>query len=190
MAEQLPEGTDTIIEGAGVTHDAPDLDAAFTTEGAEDKTSGPGGDATGPAATGAFFDRIEAFRSQGYDKARDYAVQGKDKATGALDELLRVINDAAGQVDDKVGSQYGDYARKAAESLGGFNEALKGKDVDELFNDARAMIAKAPAIAVGAAAAIGFVIARLAKAGLDDAQSVGTTSADTKSADTKPSTKA
>lgn len=152
MAEQLPEGTDHIVAGAGVD--------------AEDVIEETGSAAS--AASGAFFDRIEQFRSQGYDKARDYAVIGKDKTTSTIDDLLKTINDAAGQIDDKIGAQYGDYARKAADSLGGFNESLKGKDVDELFADARALIAKAPAVAIGTAAVLGFVIARLAKAGLDD----------------------
>ena len=140
---ELPEGTDE-IEGAGA------------------------GSPEGGTAEGTFFERIEALRSQGYDKARDYAEQGRDRATGALDELLKTINDAAGQIDSKLGGQYGDYARKAADGLGNFNEAIKGKDIDELFADARTMIAKAPAVAVGTAAVLGFVIARLAKAGLDD----------------------
>ena len=153
MAEQLPEGTDTIVEGAGTSDRFEDA-AADTTE----------------KASGAFFDRIEQYRTQGYDKAREYAETGKEKATGALDDLLATINGAAGQIDDKVGAQYGDYARKAAESLGGFNQALKGKDVDELFADARALIAKAPAVAIGTAAVLGFVIARLAKAGFDEAK--------------------
>jgi ElaB/YqjD/DUF883 family membrane-anchored ribosome-binding protein len=145
MTDQLPEGTDKIIAGA-------DAAAADSAEG---------------GAAGTFFERIEALRGQGYDKARDYAEQGRDRAAGALDELLKTINDAAGQIDSKLGEQYGDYARKAADGLGNFNEAIKGKDIDELFADARAMIAKAPAVAVGTAAVLGFVIARLAKAGID-----------------------
>ncbi len=157
MTEQLPEGTDTIVDG-----DTPTGTLDGETTGAADNA--------GDKAGGAFFERIEQFRTQGYDKARDYAVTGKDKATGALDDLLATINDAAGQIDGKIGAQYGDYARKAAESLGGFNEALKGKDVDELFADARALIARAPAVAVGTAAVLGFVIARLAKAGIDEAK--------------------
>jgi ribosomal protein L12E/L44/L45/RPP1/RPP2 len=70
-------------------------------------------------------------------------------------------------MDSRVGSQYGDYARRAADGLVSFNDALKGKDVDDLFNDARELVAKAPAVAVGTAAALGFIVARLAKAGLD-----------------------
>jgi ElaB/YqjD/DUF883 family membrane-anchored ribosome-binding protein len=154
MTETLPEGTDHIVEGAGAG-------AANGSADASADASAEGG------ADGTFFERIEALRTQGYDKARDYAEQGRDKAAGALDDLLKTINDAAGQIDNKLGEQYGDYARKAADGLGNFNEAMKGKDIDELFSDARNLIAKAPAVAVGTAAVLGFVIARLAKAGLD-----------------------
>ncbi|NIJ06839.1 ElaB/YqjD/DUF883 family membrane-anchored ribosome-binding protein [Sphingomonas vulcanisoli] len=149
----LPEGTDHVINGAGVSGD--DIKSDFG-------NGGSGGNA-------AFFDKIEGWRTQGYDKARDYAVQGKERATGALDELLALINDAAAQVDDKIGSQYGDYARRASSGIETFNEALKGKDVDELFTEARDLVAKAPAVAVGTAAVLGFIIARLAKAGMDSA---------------------
>ncbi len=150
----LPEGTDHIINGASET-------AEDTTSSTESPAEAMG------AARGAFFEKFDEVKAQGFDRAREYAVMGKDRTTGALDNFIRMINDAAGQVDSRVGSQYGDYARRAADGLVSFNDALKGKDVDDLFNDARELVAKAPAVAVGTAAALGFIIARLAKAGLD-----------------------
>jgi ElaB/YqjD/DUF883 family membrane-anchored ribosome-binding protein len=187
-AEQpLPEGTDHIINGASALDDDTstdsttatstggdlpgDDDAPFEAAGAGASDSAAGTESTGGAASGrgAFFDKFDEVKTQGYDRAREYAVLGKDRTTGALDDFVRMINDAAAQVDSKVGSQYGDYARRAADGLTSFNDALKGKDVDDLFNDARELVAKAPAVAVGTAAALGFVIARLAKAGLDTA---------------------
>lgn len=186
-AEQtpLPEGTDHIINGAAETGDTT-TDAAGA--GAFGSGSTGSGGSTGQTQSsdaggtrGAFFDKFDEVRAQGYDRAREYALMGKDRATGALDEFIRMVNDAAAQVDDKVGSQYGDYARRAVDGLASFNEGLKGKDVDELFNEARELVARAPAVAVGTAAALGFVIARLAKAGLDpDAKS--STNADTPAA--------
>ncbi|PZU09045.1 hypothetical protein [Sphingomonas sp.] len=151
----LPEGTDHIINGASET--------------GEETTTSTGGSTTGEAGAtrGAFFERFDEVKTQGYDRAREYALLSKDKTTGALDEFIRLINDAAGQVDAKVGSQYGDYARRAADGIASFNDALKGKDVDDLFHEARDMVAKAPAVAVGTAAALGFIIARLARAGVD-----------------------
>ena len=100
--------------------------------------------------------------------AHELAAQGKDRATGALDNVARLIGDAAGTVDERVGAQYGDYTRKAAEAVASFASTLKGKDVDDLVKDAGDFVKKSPAVAIGAAAAVGFVLARLIKAGSDD----------------------
>jgi ElaB/YqjD/DUF883 family membrane-anchored ribosome-binding protein len=67
-----------------------------------------------------------------------------------------------------MGAQYGDYVRRASSGVSGLSDALKGKDVDSLFADANALIRKSPGVAIGAAAAIGFVVARIARAGLGD----------------------
>lgn len=106
---------------------------------------------------------------QAGDKARSFADTGKDRATGALDEFSTLMRDAAGSVDDKLGSQYGQYARSAADQISGFAESLRGKQVDDLLDDARGFVKKSPAVAVGIAAGVGFVLARLLKSGLDAA---------------------
>ena len=51
--------------------------------------------------------------------------------------------------------------------MANFSQSLQSKQVDELIGEARAFVKKSPAIAIGTAAAIGFVLARLVKAGLD-----------------------
>ncbi len=113
--------------------------------------------------------------TQAADKARSLAGDGKAKASGALGEFARMMEDAAGQVDEKLGAQYGDYARSAAQSLGGFASQLDAKDVDELLEDVRGLVRKSPAVAIGTAAALGFVIARVVKAGVEPAVTTKTT---------------
>lgn len=93
-------------------------------------------------------------------------VDGKARAGGALDEIVKMINDAAGTVDEKLGEQYGQYARGAADKVAGFSEGLKAKELDDLIEDARGFVQKSPAIAIGTAAAIGFVLVRLIQSGL------------------------
>ena len=107
------------------------------------------------------------YTAQAADKARTLADDGKARAGTALDQIAQLLNDAAGQVDEKLGSQYGTYARSAADSVSGFADQVKAKDIDELVDDARELVRKSPAIAVGTAAAIGFVIARLVQSGVD-----------------------
>lgn len=101
------------------------------------------------------------------EKAKAYAEDNKTKANGALDELAQIINDAAATVDEKVGPQYGQYARTAADTVTGFSDSLKSKNVDDLIADATTLVKKSPAIAIGAAAAIGFVLIRLVQSGLN-----------------------
>ncbi len=97
--------------------------------------------------------------------ARDAAASGKDKATSALSEVSAMVGNVAGALDDKVGPQYGDYARKAADAVSGLADSLKSKDIDDLLADARTFVRKRPAVAIGAAAALGFVLTRIVRAG-------------------------
>jgi len=115
----------------------------------------------------AIKDGANKYTAQATDKVRTFAEDGKARASGALEQVAQLLTDAAGQVDEKLGSQYGGYARSAADSVSGFADQVKAKDIDELFDDARELVRKSPAIAVGAAAAIGFVVARLVQSGVD-----------------------
>lgn len=107
--------------------------------------------------------------NQASDKARAFADTGKEKATGALDDFSSMMRDAAGSVDERLGEQYGQYARSAADQISGLAESLRGKQVDDLIGDARDFVRKSPAVAVGIAAGVGFILARLLKSGLDAA---------------------
>ncbi|MGN6270770.1 MAG: hypothetical protein ACTHM0_12865 [Sphingomonas sp.] len=114
-------------------------------------------------------DSATRLQRQAGDKVRSYALDGKAKAGGALDELSRLMNEAASSVDGSLGAQYGDYARSAARSIAGFSDQLKAKDLDELIADLKDFTRRSPAVAVGTAAAIGFVLARLVKSGIEPA---------------------
>lgn len=174
--QPLPEGTDHIIEGAGVSTDDPTMNEALeieqSTAGQAQGGAAPGGSnaagASGDDVTGALFGRFDDLKGQATDRARDLAQAGKDRATAALDDLVRMIEDAAGEVDSRIGSQYGDYARRAADGIGGFSEAFKDKDVDQIFDEARELVKKSPGVAIGVAAAIGFVVARVVRSGIPD----------------------
>lgn len=125
-------------------------------------------------------DTVGGYGTQAADKARLFAEDGKAKAGGALDQLAQLLTDAADQVDEKLGAQYGGYARTAATSITGFSDQVKAKDIDELVDDARELVRKSPGIAIGAAAAVGFVVARLIQSGIE-ATPAASTSSDPKS---------
>jgi ElaB/YqjD/DUF883 family membrane-anchored ribosome-binding protein len=127
--------------------------------------SSGGNEGSGGTTADKFKSQFAAFKSQATDKARDYAGQGVTKATDALDEAAKFLEDTARTVEEKLGPQYGRYGFSAAETVSGFADQLRGKDVDELVDDVRDFVRKSPAVAIGAAVGLGFVLARLAKAG-------------------------
>lgn len=139
------------------------------------KTTGDSADYPGGRRSTADAIRDEAGKigSQAADKARAFAGEGKDKATSALDEVAKLMHGAADDVDERIGPEYGKYARSAAEGVAGFAQTLRGKQVDELIDDATAFVKKSPVIAIGTAAAMGFVLARLIKSGIDAAAELG-----------------
>lgn len=111
--------------------------------------------------------------SQAAEKARGLADEGKGRATSALDEVAKMLHSAAVDVDERLGSDYGRYARSAADGVSGFADHLRAREVDEIIADATALVKKSPVIAIGAAAAVGFVLARLIKSGIDAAADLG-----------------
>ncbi len=163
MAEQPTPMTDAdIVPPASAPHTAPPV-----------KDTGPVSATTDTAASKAraqIKEQASKAGQQATDKLRLAAQDGKAKADNALDQLTQMLTDAAGSVDEKMGSQYGQYAHQAAGGVNKLAEQLKAKDVDELFDEARALIAKSPAVAAGVAAAVGFVLARVAQSGIETAK--------------------
>ena len=166
--EELPEGTDHVVNGAletnGTAGNATAGGGGFVASGAgADDTGGSAGGIRGQIHRGA-----QSLKHQASDKARTYAMDGKARASDKLDDLSRIVEDTARSIDERLGSEYGDYARKAATLVSDFSSSIRDKDVDELVDDARSFIRKSPAAAIGVAAVVGFTLVRLVKAGLED----------------------
>lgn len=156
----LPEGTDTVTEPGGAPAGTETTGAAVGNPPAEPSRV--------DKARQTLRDEAYKVRDQATDKARGYARQGKDKTTTTLRDVSKALDDAATSVDDRLGEQYGEYARMAATAVGDFAGKIEAKDVDDLLKDAENMVRKSPAVAVGLAAAVGFALARVVKSGLDD----------------------
>lgn len=109
--------------------------------------------------------KAEELRDQALGKAQDYAEMGKEKATGALDSMARLLDNTAGSIDESLGDTVGGYVHRAADAINEFADSLRDKDVEELLSEARDMVKRHPAIAIGAAAAAGFLIARVLRSG-------------------------
>jgi ElaB/YqjD/DUF883 family membrane-anchored ribosome-binding protein len=167
MAQQdrdLPEGTDTVIPGAMATGTSGSIDAGSTRRNA--------GRAKGASTgqSGGILDKVkdgtDKLSEQAGDKARDFVGQGIERSSEALASVGKLIGETASGLDERLGEEYGDYARRAAKTIQGTADRLARKDADEVIDDTREFIRKSPAVALAGAAIIGFALARLVKSGL------------------------
>ena len=189
MADQrnddLPEGTDTIIEPANIG--AIETDPTARDQGGEtitiddtalveerkipaprrnsERSVTGSGSAEGGLA-GRIRDGRERLASQAGDKARGLVTQGLERTSETLANVARMVGDTAPGIDDRLGEDYGEYARRAAGAIENVANAIAGKDPDELIEDTRNFVRNSPGIALAGAAVVGFVVARLLKSGL------------------------
>ena len=119
------------------------------------------------ASTAQWREQAGEFAEQAKSTAREAATTAKNTTGDALHGLSKLISETAETVDSKLGPQYGDYARKAAETVAGAAQSLDEKDIDQLTEEARNFVRKSPAVAIGAAAVVGFVLMRMIRGSSD-----------------------
>jgi len=172
---RLPEGTDKIIEDVG----EPELSnsGAVGLSGAPAGTGDDGdllvvADVGGTRAerASAVLDKVrssgEKLSGQAADKARGLVSQGLERSAEALANVGKLVGDTADGLDERLGEEYGDYARRAAGAIEDAANSLASKDADELIDDTRTFVRKSPGVALAGAAIVGFALARLIKSGL------------------------
>lgn len=111
--------------------------------------------------SGEWVGGAKARSGEAKDRAADLATQGKASASRAISSLGKLVDENAALIDEKIGVRYGDYARTAAQSLQDTADKLDAKDLVELGEDAKAFVRQSPGLAIGIAAAGGFILARL-----------------------------
>lgn len=179
----LPEGTDKITDGAMETAEATALQpdqlvntgavAATGKESGMTDNSNTTLEAGGLGSTGgagALLDKVrssgEKLSGQAAEKARGLVGQGLERSSEALANVSKLVGETADGLDERLGEDYGNYARRAAGAIENAASSLAAKDPDELVDDTREFIRKSPGVALAGAAIAGFAIARLIKSGL------------------------
>ena len=180
----LPEGTDTIIDtedtaalpaGEGTSDDTGATVIAETTIVTEKEIPAPSGNAerpvtgSGSAESGLaqrFRDGGERLSAQAGERARGLVSQGLERSAETLSNVSRLVGDTAPGLDERLGPEFGEYARKAATAIENTANSIATKDADELIDDTRNFVRNSPGIAIAGAAIVGFALARLLKSGL------------------------
>ncbi|MEO7240179.1 MAG: hypothetical protein ABIW16_02150 [Sphingomicrobium sp.] len=169
----LPEGTDKIINGASQPTNSGTI--ATSGAGAADEVEGDvllvdDGDIADDGNRNRVIEKLRNsgadLSGQAADKARGLVSQGLERGSEALANVGRIVGETADGLDERLGAEYGDYARRAASAIEGAANNLAGKDADELIDDTREFVRKSPGVALAGAAVIGFALARLIKTGL------------------------
>ncbi len=100
--------------------------------------------------------------TQAAEKARDIGRQGLDKTSSVISDIAHAAHDLGEKAShSEAGAKVGQLAHRAGERLDQYASRIRSTDVDDLISDARAVIRRHPAIAVGVAVAGGFLLARL-----------------------------
>lgn len=187
----LPEGTDHIIDTNIELGEGDGAKASNTGGGKTPATvKGNDGGAKGSAfqfdkddggtaksvsgIAGQVREQLSTLTGQASDKAREYADDGKTRATGLLQNLAEILADASGSVEDKLGGQYAGVGRKASDSIKSLASTIDERSIDDLMADARAFVQRSPAVAIGIAALLGFAVARVVRSGIDEFRDDGT----------------
>src|SRR3954470_4120752 len=172
---ELPDGTDAVIEGAAKAGDGDTINVEDTALVTEREIPAPKGDADRPvsgsgSAEGGLVDRLRSGReqpsSQAGERARGFVARGPERTSEALANVSKMIGDPAAGIEERLGPEYGDYARRAAGAIENVANTIAEKDPDELIDDTRTFVRNSPGIALAGAAVVGFVVARLIKSGI------------------------
>jgi hypothetical protein len=108
----------------------------------------------------------EQFASQAGERARGLVSQGLERTSETLANVSKMIGDTAPGIEERLGADYADYARRAAGAIENVANTIAEKDPDELIEDTRNFVRNSPGIALAGAAVVGFVVARLLKTGM------------------------
>ena len=171
---ELPEGTDKIIAGASDARPShrrrPDGDVLLVADvGDEPIAATASHDRQRRAATRSSTRSAPAARScraRRPTRPAGWSARASSASAEALANVGKLVGDTADGLDERLGPEYGDYARRAATAIEDAANSIASKDADELIDDTREFVRKSPGVALAGAAIVGFALARLIKTGL------------------------
>ena len=106
---ELPEGTDSIVTDSASTG------TAVTSDNEEGLT------VTEPTKRAKVLEQVKTggnkLAGQAADKTRGLVGQGLERSSEALASVSKLVGDTAAGIDERLGAEYGDYARSAATAI-------------------------------------------------------------------------
>jgi ElaB/YqjD/DUF883 family membrane-anchored ribosome-binding protein len=167
MARKVSDDSDKLIAGEAAETAGRDTDIVTSDTVLVTEREIPAPRSDPERAGGALTDRIrdagEKLSGQAGERARGLVSQGLERSSEALGNVAKLVGETAPGIEERLGPEYGDYARRAANAIERTANAIGNKDPDELIDDTREFVRNSPGLALAGAAIVGFVVARLVK---------------------------
>jgi ElaB/YqjD/DUF883 family membrane-anchored ribosome-binding protein len=92
----------------------------------------------------------------------------KSRAVEELEHLSRAIRQTAKSLEGEGSVGISRYAEQAAEQIGKASEYFRDRELGDLLRDCEKLVQRKPALAVGGALAVGFILARFLKSSTNE----------------------
>lgn len=102
----------------------------------------------------------------GFAKAAEFAETRKSGVVEKIDAAADIVGDLADAAGERFGRGVGDVVQRGVDALGSVSRKLDGQSVEDLVGTARTTIVRYPTVALAAVTVVGFLVGRIAKAGL------------------------
>lgn len=104
--------------------------------------------------------------------------EGRDRAASELGKVAHAASTAASDLEGQQQETISHYVNEMADRVNSLAEGLRGKSVDQLVDDAKAIARKNPALFVAGSVAIGIGLSRFLKASARRAEEQSTATTD------------
>ncbi len=102
-----------------------------------------------------------ALKEEARQTMREVANRQKEAAAGEMSGLSRALRRAADELEGQTHLPVDRYVRRAAQGLDDLSESLRRRDVDSVVSRLEQFSREQPALVIGGAVAIGFLVARM-----------------------------
>lgn len=113
--------------------------------------------ASGETPRKSFTEELRETAEQVLDKQRQ-------RAADSVKTVAETLHQTADQLDEQRIGPIADYARRAAVEVESFAETVRARSLDDLMNDATALVRQRPGLFLAGAAGVGFLLGRFLRA--------------------------
>ena len=109
-------------------------------------------------------DTAKDLKNKAESAATDKLAHGKDQAAGVLDDVAEALHDTSDSLRDHHQDAFAQFADSAASQVEAFTQAIRGRNVGELLDEAERFARRDSGLFIGGAFLLGIAGARFLKA--------------------------